>query len=244
MHGLGGIFLQYFIAEIGKIKTPAATCRTLFTLAVAFDNDLQRQAHQRPYVGIHQAVAARHHHHFIFPCQARHHLRDARIEGARIAFQTFQQRHLVSGAEAGNGVMRQIQVRDFVLAPLSLYRLVAQHRHGLAAALACNGARGQGRAVEGSETDVVRVGECGFLAAYRTHSHALINTEAAGFDDAFFQRPALGTAILEIQIGIVNLVRQHFAEDLFQLALVQCKRGQQRLLRKGEYRIFLHRIPR
>jgi len=53
-------------------------------------------------------------------------------------------------------------------------------------------------------------------------------------DDAFLQRPALGAAVLEIQIGVIETVRQHAGKHLFDLVRFDGMRSQQRLLRGGE----------
>ncbi len=189
---------------------------------------MHRQPHQRADVGIHQAVAARHHHHFVFPGQPGHHLRHARVERARIAFEALQQRDLVGILEAGDRIMRQIDV-----AP----RTVAYHRHRLGAALPGDRARGFGRAFQRVQADVVGIGERSLLAADRAHTDALVDIEAAGLDDAFLQRPAFRAAVLEIQVGVVEAVRQHAGEHLLDVPGLQRVRREQRALRGGEQRI-------
>ena len=107
-----------------------------------------------------------------------------------------------------------------------------QMRRRLLAALARDGAGRQCGIFQRVQRDVVGIGKGGLLAAHRAHADALVDTEAAGFDDAFFQRPALGTAVLEIEIGVIHTMRQHLAEHLLQMAGFQSVRGEQRTLRQ------------
>ena len=96
-----------------------------------------------------------------------------------------------------------------------------QHRGTLHLPLARNGARGQRRTFQCRQANVVGISKSGFLATHCAHTDSLLNTKAAGFNDAFFQRPTLGAAILKIQIGIIHAVRQHFAEHLLQMVRLQ-----------------------
>ena len=48
---------------------------------------------------------------------------------------------------------------------------------------------------------------------------------------------ALGAAVLEIQVGVVKLVRHHAGEHLLDMASLDGIRNKQRLLRGGEQRI-------
>jgi len=72
-----------------------------------------------------------------------------------------------------------------------------------------NGARGLCRLLQGVEVDVVRIGKGGFFTTDCAYAHALIDIEAAGFDLAFFQPPRFATAVLKIQVGVVDVVRHH-----------------------------------
>jgi hypothetical protein len=62
------------------------------------------------------------------------------------------------------------------------------------------------RALERLQADVVGIGEGGFLAADGAHADALLDVEAARFDDALLQAPGLGTRVLEIQVGVIDVV--------------------------------------
>jgi hypothetical protein len=55
----------------------------------------------------------------------------------------------------------------------------------------------------------------------------LVNAEAAGFDNAFFQAPALRTGVLEIQISIIDLVCLNGGQCPAQVGFVQAKRLKQ-----------------
>ena len=178
MHGLLCIPVQHRIVEIAVVEASAPARGSLFPLAVALDNDRHRQAYQRPYVGIHQAVIARHHHHLIFAGQASHHLHHTRIDCTSIAFHPFQQCDFFRVLEGGDRIIRQIDLAA---------RTTMQHRHGLCAALPCNCARCLRGAVQRIQADVVGIGEGGLLAAHCAHPDTLIYVETAGLDDALFQ---------------------------------------------------------
>ncbi len=223
MHRLFGITLQYFVAEISVIETSATARRALLAATAAFHDDLQRQAHQRADVGIEQAVAARHQHHIVFSRQAGHHLRHARVERARHAFQLFQQRDFLFRLETGDGVMRQVQRVRFT---------ALEQRCLVPAALACDSAGGLRRLFQRGQGDVIGIGEGGLVAAHGAHADALVDVKTAGLDYALFQRPALGAAVLEIQVGVIHLVRQHGAEHVFQVTRFQTVPGEQCALRQ------------
>ena len=89
-------------------------------------------------------------------------------------------------------------------------------------------AGGVGCRAERVEADVVGIGERGLLARDRAHADALVDVEAAGLDLAFFQAPAFGTRILEIQVGVVDVMREQAAEHRRELVGVEAVRRQQR----------------
>ena len=74
-----------------------------------------------------------------------------------------------------------------------------------------DGAHGARRIEQRGLGDIVGVGKGGFLAADRAHAHALVDAERAGLDDAFLQAPAFAAGVLEIQVGVVDLVRPDLA---------------------------------
>jgi hypothetical protein len=59
---------------------------------------------QRPHVRGEHAVGARHQHHFVFRCEARHHLDDARVAGSAQALEPLEQLHLPRVLEGSQGV--------------------------------------------------------------------------------------------------------------------------------------------
>jgi hypothetical protein len=88
-------------------------------------------------------------------------------------------------------------------------------------------AHGVGGFPDGGQADVVGIGEGGLVPHHGAHAHALVDIEAAGFDLPLFQAPGLGTGVLEIQVGIVHLMRGKLAEDAVELGGIDLVRGQQ-----------------
>jgi hypothetical protein len=76
-----------------------------------------------------------------------------------------------------------------------------------------DGAGGVCSGPERVEADVVGIGERGLLARDRAHADALVDVEAARLDLAFFEAPAFRARVLEVQVGVVDVVRQQAAED-------------------------------
>jgi hypothetical protein len=103
-----------------------------------------------------------------------------------------------------------------------------------AGAGARDGARGGGGVEQGGLRDVVGIGEGGLVAGHGAHADALVDREAAALDDALFQAPAFALGELEIQVGVVDLVREHRPERGDQLAFVEAERRQQDVARDRE----------
>ena len=182
------------------------------------DDDLQRQPHQRAHIGGHDTVGARNQHHLVLRRQAGHDLGHARVAVARVAFDPLQQRHFGRRIETDDRVLREIQRATLV---------AARDLRTTLAALTRNGARSLGGGLQRWQADVVRVGECGLLAADGAHTHALFDVEAARLDDALLQAPAFAATVLEVQVGVVDLVRQDLTEHSRQPARVESVRRQQ-----------------
>ena len=219
VHRLPGVALQHFFAEIAVVVAAATAGGALLPLALAaIDDDGNGDPHQGPHVGRQTAVAAGHQHHVVFTGEGGHDLGDPLVQGAGIAFQAFQQLYLFRRPEGGDGVLRQVEA--VALAPLQLGRLA-----GLAGG--ADGAHRRGGIAQGLAADVVGVGEGGFLAGDGAHADALVDVEAAGFDDALLQAPGLGPAVLEVEVGIIHTVFHDLAEDVGKALLIQVVGRQQ-----------------
>ena len=207
------VALQHLIVEIGEIEASATTRGTLFALAVFLDDDGNRAADQRPDVGGQPAIRTGHQDHLVFAGQRGHDLDHARIKGARETFETFEQFDLGRGRQRRDGIMRDVQRPG----------CGQRRKSGQNAILPGGGNRphGIGGIAERARTDVVGIGEGGLLAGQGAHADALVDVEAAGLDDTLVETPCLGTGILEIQVGIVDLMRQDLAEGARQVALAQ-----------------------
>ena len=77
------------------------------------------------------------------------------------------------------------------------------------------------------------------FARHRPHADAFIDIETAGLDDAFLQAPGLGTAVLKIEVGVIDGMRHDLAEHLRQRAIVEPIRRQQGLPGLRQQRCFL-----
>ena len=105
---------------------------------------------------------------------------------------------------------------------------------GVAMATGCaNGTHGVGGFAQSKRADVVGVGKSGFVAGNGAHAHALVDAEAARFNNALFQAPAFAAGVLEIQVGVVHLVAQHAAQGGVDHAFVHTVGCQQQLLGNG-----------
>src|SRR6267378_1620153 len=205
-----------------RIVPPSAAARGAgLAPAVLLGDHLHRQAHQRPHVGGDAAVGARDQHHLVLAAQARHHLRDARVERAAFPLQLLEQRYLVRGAEGGGRIDRAIQRQGerflIRLDPADLAR-------------SGNRARRLCGILQRVEADLVGIGEGRLLAGNGPHAHTLLDVEAARLDDAFLQAPALEARVLEIQIGVIHLAGGERAEHPLELAGFQLEGGKQRAL--------------
>ena len=219
MDGLLRIALQHSIVEIAEIEASATTCCALFALAVFLDDDGNRAADQRPDVGSQPAIRTGDQDHLVLAGQRGHDLDDARVDGAGETFEALEQPDLGIGRQRGDRVVRNVQ------------RLCRGRRRksGQNAILPGGGDRPHsiGGIAKRPRTDVVGVGEGGLLAGEGAHADALVDVEAARLDDALVEAPRLGTRILEIEVGIIDLMRQDLAEGARQVALGQREGRQQ-----------------
>ena len=97
-----------------------------------------------------------------------------------------------------------------------------------------DGARGARGFLERRQHDLVGVGKAGLLAGERAHADALLDAGAAVLDDAVLERPGLLVRQLEIQVGEVHRVREHFAEHLVEAPVIEATRAQDQFARQGQ----------
>ncbi|KAG1439787.1 hypothetical protein G6F57_019262 [Rhizopus arrhizus] len=68
------------------------------------------------------------------------------------------------------------------------------------------------RRQQGVRRQRIGIGESGLLAADGAHAHALADREASSLDDALFQAPPLAARVLEVQVGVIDLVGEDFTQ--------------------------------
>ena len=185
---------------------------SLLTTTVLLNDDGHVHTHQRTHIRTAAAIGAGDHHHFILGSQGTHDLLHTRIGSAGRGIGTTQQRDLRRGIGRG----RRIDLR---------IKRTAQHdalrRNLTGLAVADNRAR-RGRSLhQRVEANIFRVGQPLLFARNRAHTDAFLNRMAAGFNDALFQRPMLGTRILEVEISIFRPAGKAFAQDLLEVMLIQ-----------------------
>src|SRR6185295_17978543 len=101
--------------------------------------------------------------------------------------------------QRGEGIQRRVALRH-----LDLARDLAR----LGAARVADRPGRLRRVLQRGETDFIGIGERGLLARNRAHADALLDREAARLDDTLLEAPALGTGVLEIQVGVVESARR------------------------------------
>jgi hypothetical protein len=205
---------------------------SLLALAVFLDDHRYRTADQRPDIGRHPAIRTGDHDHFVFAGQRSHDLNDARIESAGKTFQAFEQLDLGLGRQRGDRVIRNVK--------LAAGRAVFQDRQRAALTNGADGTNRVGSIVQRPQADVVGIGKGGLLAGDGAHTYPLVDVEAARFDDAFVEAPRLGTGILEIEIGVIELMGQDLAESPRQVAFGQRKRSEQQGFGLGQGAVWIH----
>src|SRR5439155_1884602 len=103
-------------------------------------------------------------------------------------------------------------------------------------ALATDGARRGCGLRERIEADVVGIGEGRFFTRYRADSDAAVDRIRSRLNDALLEAPALEARILEIEIGVVDVMHVDVGEHLRQLPEFQRRRREQELRRLVEQR--------
>jgi len=141
-----------------------------------------------------------------------HHLRHPRILGACQRLQTFEQSDLAGCVERSERVLWHIQA----MPAASL-----QRRHAPLLPGRCNRPHCRGGIAEGLDADIVGVGKSRFFPRQGAYADPLVDVETASLDDSLLEAPGLGTAVLEIEVGIIDLVRHDLAEYPCQVCNIQ-----------------------
>jgi hypothetical protein len=226
VHGRTGKAGEHLVTEAAVVVAPAATAGALLATTVLFHDHRHRDPHQGAHVGRQVAIAAGHHHHLPGADQTGHDLLDPRIFGPGHGFEALQQLDLADIVEGVVGVVGPIEGGGRLLRDLDLA--------GLATPAVGDGPCGVGGILERLQADVVGVGKGRLLAGDGAHTDTLLDVEAARLDDAFLQAPGLGAVILEIKVGVVELVAVELAEDLVEILEVQVVGLEQQLAGKLE----------
>ena len=120
---------------------------------------------------------------------------DTWIEGTGGGIDTLEQFDFFRAADDFQGVIRAIQL-GHVLGGERLHRAVLSGAGDRSCSPCSQAQRFKG--------DGIAVCKTGFLTRLSAYAHALIEIEAAFFDDAVFQCPGLGNLALEIQVCRVD----------------------------------------
>ncbi len=193
----------------------AGAAIALLAPAVLLDQHRDVEAHQGPDVRGELTVAGGDQDDFMHGGHARAHMHDARIDLARLAVDPLQPRDLVLIGQRGDRIGRQVQ---------AVARLRLPGADAPLASLDRDGARGARGLLQSRQDDLVGIGEAGLLAGERAHPDALLDARAAVLDDPVLERPRLLPRELEVEVGEVDGVRQDFAEDAIEAAVIEAAR--------------------
>ena len=208
------IALQRGLIEEIEPGTPAATAMALLASSALLGDHGERQTHQRPHVGGNQTIGASDQHDVVLSGQSCHHLHDPGITRPGHPFDAFEQRDLGCGIHADDRIVATIER----MTRRAFHPGRELHPTG---ASARDRARGLSSRAQGLEADVVGVGERGLVATDRAHANAAIDREAARFDDALLQAPALAARELEIEVGVIDAVLKDFSQHALQVVFVK-----------------------
>ena len=225
------ILLQQGVVKIVQPQAATAAAGANFTPRLAFNhllgNDCQAHPHHRAHIGCQRAVQPHHQHHIVFGAQPRHDLHNARVFGARHFFDLFQQRDFGRTVQRADGVEGRIQAaagrHTRTRRRWRLRLFLPPHAHAATLAAAANAAHLVGGIHQGGPGNIVGIGKGCFFARNGAQAHALVNAEAAGFDNAFFQAPAFAVRALKIQVRIIHATRMHDGQRLLQMAARQAE---------------------
>ena len=200
-HRLAGIGHGPFLGlEEAIIGAPAAAKAAALTAAVMLDDDADIEPYQRPDVPCPGTVAGGDQHGVMYTAKTDRDLGNARIEAAGVGVQPLQQRHLVSLGHHIQRIVRRIQGGVVTALP-------GLHRAALPAA--GDRAGRAGSLGQGSQAQVVAIGEAGLLTGLGAHADPLIDIETAVLDDTVFQHPGLTDLVLEIQVRRIHPRGRH-----------------------------------
>ena len=220
------IVLQQRFREVAIVEPPASSGHALLAPAVVLDDHVERQPHQRPYIGRDQPVAAGHENRLVLAGKRGGYLSHARIACARQTLQPFQQPDLGAIGERHDRIAGGVE-RSRVADAL-------ERGDGTLALLGDGAGRARGLG-EGFEADVIGVGESRSLAGYRAHTDAAVDRERARLDDALLQAPRLDPRVLEVQVRIVDAMAVDIGEhprELVELQRCGCQQQLRGLIEK------------
>ena len=103
-------------------------------------------------------------------------------------------------------------------------------------ALATDGARRGCGLRERIEADVVGIREGGFFTRYRADSDTAVDRIRSRLDDSLLEAPAFEARVLEIEIGVVDVMHVDVGEHLRELPEFERRRCEQELRRLIEQR--------
>ncbi|ABA47973.1 hypothetical protein BURPS1710b_3335 [Burkholderia pseudomallei 1710b] len=238
VHRVVDVAREHVVGEVAVVEAAAAAARADLAPAVVLGDHRHRHAHERADVRRERAVAARDEHDVVFAGEPRHHLLDARVAAARHLLDALEQLHLRGRVERGERIGGQIQV-----APRDALQRRRRADLLLAAARGRDRLRRDGRLADRLGRQVVRVRERGALAGDRAHADALVDAEAARLDDAFLEAPRFAAGGLEVQIRVVDAMREDIGERAREKGFVEAVRREQDVLREREVAGALKEVP-
>ena len=225
-HRLARVLARLAVIGEPAVAQPAAAAgHARLAPAVALDDHLHVQAHQRPHVAGQRAVAGGDQDELVHARQARDHLLDGRIGRARLAVAGLQELDLVTVVQPGQGIAVAIQRGRRVGPPGGERRVLPGPRDRPCRAR---------RALQRRQGDLVGIGEAGALPGHRPHADPAVDAVVALAHDTVLEDPALVAGALEIQVGGVHRVTEQAVEDVSQLAGLEPGRRQQSLARQLE----------
>src|SRR5581483_184372 len=153
--------------------------------------------------------------HFMDGGDARGDVHDARIDLAGLAVDALQPRNLVLVGKRGDGIGRQIEAVTRLRVPGADAPITPLHGD--------RASRARGFLQSGQD-DLIGVGEACLLTRERAYTHTLLDARTPVLHDAVLERPGFLARELEVEIGEVDGVREHLAEDAVEAAVIETAR--------------------